>query len=234
MRREFARWNIFGGWFREIEYNDVTMDTVDVKDAPASPRPRLPAKAIVGLVALAVLTILVIWRARVLELRLESQGEEPALVDKQAPEFSATTLDGQKVSLSDFRGQKNVVVSFWASWCGPCRLEMPVLTRFYRNNHTANSDFEILAVSIDEDTKDAMDYATQEKLNFPVILDSRGKMATDFEVEGIPTMFVIDKNGKIAYGHVGYDMGVEYRLANALGIKLKMAPEGAADGDSSH
>src|SRR5215471_15659093 len=182
------------------------MDIVAPQDTQPSIKPRLSARAILGIVVLAVITIVLTWRARVLEVILQQQSEEPALVNKPAPDFSASTLDGRTVSLADFRGQKNVVVSFWASWCGPCRLEMPALINFYRNNHTAASDFEVLAVSIDEDTKDAADFASAQKLNFPVLLDPKGKMATAYEVEGIPTMFVIDKDGKITYGHVGYDM----------------------------
>jgi peroxiredoxin len=111
---------------------------------------------------------------------------------------------------------------------------MPALIKFYKNNHSASSDFEILAVSIDEDPKDAADFATAQKLNFPVVLDSKKKMANAFEVDGIPTMFIIDKDGKITYGHAGYDMTMEYQLAFKLGIKEKKPPEGATDGSASH
>ena len=83
------------------------------------------------------------------------------------------------------------------------------------------SDFEILAVSIDDDPKDASDFATAQKLNFPVLLDPLQKMANAYEVEGIPTMFVIDKDGKVIYGQEGFSMGMEYQLARELGIKLK-------------
>jgi peroxiredoxin len=210
------------------------MDSVALKDAEASVRPGLSVKTILAVAVLAAFTILITWRARVLETTLKSESEQPALVDKPAPDFSASTIDGRTVSLSDFRGQKNVVVSFWASWCMPCRLEMPALIKFYKSHHTASSDFEILAVSIDEDPKDAMDFATAEKLNFPVLLDSRKKVANAFEVDGIPTMFIIDKDGKITYGHAGYDMTMEYQLAFKLGIKEKKPTEGVTDGSASH
>jgi peroxiredoxin len=165
------------------------------------------------------------WRAWVLENNLESESERPALVDKSAPDFSASTLDGRTVSLADYRGQKKVVVTFWASWCGPCRMEMPALIQFYKKNHNAASDFEILAVSIDEDTKEAEDFAAKQKLNFPVLLDPRQKVANAFKVEGIPTMFVIDKDGRVTHGYVGYSMAMEFRLANDLGIKKKKPAE---------
>jgi peroxiredoxin len=191
-------------------------------------------KAILAIGLLAAFTILLVWRASVLETRLIRESEEPALVDKPAPEFSAATLDGQTVSLADFRGQKNVVVSFWASWCGPCKLEMPALIKFYKTNHNPSSDFEILAISIDEDTRDATAFAAAQKLNFPVLLDPKQRVANAYQVEGIPTIYVIDKNGKIIYGRQGFDMSMEYQLARELRIKQKKPAEGASDGDASH
>jgi len=188
-------------------------------DRQGGDAPRLSAKAIVAILVLAAFTILIIWRAHLLELTLEGESEQPQLVDKPAPNFTASTLDGRTVSLADFRGQKNIVVAFWASWCGPCRLEMPDLVRFYKRHHTDSSDFEILAVSIDREPKDAEEFAAVQKLTFPVLLDSREKMADDYDVYSIPTMFVIDKNGKIIYGHSGYNATMEYRLAAELGIK---------------
>jgi len=194
---------------------------------------RLSAPAVLAIVALATFTFLITWRAHVLEETLERQSREPALVNQPAPEFAVSALDGQVVSLKDFHGQKKLVVTFWASWCGPCRLEMPQLTDFYKRNHNASSDFEILAVSIDEDPQAATAFATANQLTFPVLLDAKQKMAEAYQVEGIPTMFVIDKDGKITYGHLGYDTGMNFWLRRELGIKEKKSGEGSADGDAS-
>ena len=210
------------------------METTALEGVPAPVRPRPSVKVMVAVVALASFTIFITWRARVLEKTLERESEQPALVDKAAPDFTATTLDGRTVSLADFRGQKNVVVSFWASWCGPCRMEMPGLVKFYQTHHNPTSDFEILAVSIDEDPKDAQDFADAQKLNFPVLLDPKSRVADAYEVDGIPTMFVIDKQGKITYGHSGFDMTMEYQLLRELGIKEKKPVEGAVGGDASN
>jgi peroxiredoxin len=206
------------------------MESIALNDASVPAKPELAVRTILFIAVLAAFTVLITWRARVLELSLERDSEQPALLEKLAPDFSASTIDGRAVSLADFRGQKNVVVAFWASWCGPCRLEMPALTRFYRNNHTDSSDFEILAVSIDEDPKDATEFATAQKLRFPVLLDPRQKVADAYQVAGIPTMFIVDKSGKITYGHIGYDVTMEYRLAHDLGIKEKKPAEGDIDG----
>jgi peroxiredoxin len=209
------------------------MDSATLQGESGGPvlKPGISARAIVAVALLATFTVLITWRARVLEITLEREREEPALVNKVAPDFSAPTLDGRTVSLADFRGQKRVIVAFWASWCGPCRLEMPQLTKFYEKHHSASSDFEILAVSIDEDPKDAMDFAGRQKLNFPVLLDTRQKIAEAYDVEGIPTMLIIDKDGRVIYGHSGYDNFMEYQLMRELGIEKST---GASDGNASH
>jgi peroxiredoxin len=198
------------------------MDTETVSDSPLPDRPALSARAVFGIAVLAIFTILITWRARVLETTLQNEDQQPAMVGGNAPDFSAQSLDGRTFSLKDFRGQKNVVVTFWASWCGPCRLEMPTLIEFYKKNHGISSDFEVLAVSIDEDAKSAEDFASSMKLNFPVLVDSRQKIASAYQVDGIPTMYVIDKSGKIAYGHSGYEgLTMQFVLARELGIQLK-------------
>ena len=71
-------------------------------------------------------------------------------MNKQAPEFKLMTLTGDQISSSDYRGKKKLVVSFWASWCGPCRMELPELQAFYEKYHAKNDSFEILAISTDE------------------------------------------------------------------------------------
>ena len=186
-----------------------------------------------GIALLVILTVILTYRAELLERSLAEEGERPELVDKPAPDFSALTLDGRTVALSDFHGRKNIVVTFWASWCGPCRLEMPALIKFYQNNHSAASDFEILAVSIDQDPKEALDFATAEKLNFPVLIDASQKIAGAYQVDGIPTMFVINKEGKVIYGQSGFNPGMEFVLAKELGIDLKQTG-GDRDGSAGH
>jgi len=210
------------------------MTTVALQNDQRPAKSGVSINAILGIAALSILTVFLTWRARLLEITLERESREPALVGRQAPDFSASTLDGRTVSLADYRGQKNVLVTFWASWCGPCRLEMPALTKFYKENHGADSEFEILSVSIDDDTQDAASFAAKQNLNFPVLLDPKHKIATDYEVQGIPTMFVIGKDGKITHGHLGYEMAMEYWLPRELGIKKKRPVEGESNGDTGH
>jgi peroxiredoxin len=195
---------------------------------------KLSASAILGIAVLAAFTVFITWRAKKLESAIVQRAQTPALKDKPAPEFELPTLDGRTVSLSDYRGKKLVVVSFWASWCGPCRLEMPALRSFYERHHKTSDYFEILAISIDDTRREAEEFADVEKLPFPVLLDLRSKVADAYGVDGIPVLFVIDKYGKVIYGHAGFDPGLEFQLAQKLGIKIDPNEAGVVDGRSSH
>jgi len=193
------------------------MDAADFKDGVASLKPRVSVKSILAVSALAVFTVFITWQARVLELDLE----QPLNVHLPAPDFRGPKMDGTPVSLSDFRGKK-LVLTFWASWCGPCQGEIAVLDTFYKAHHTASSRFEILAVSIDEDVAQAAHFATEKDLTFPVLLDPHETIARAYEEKGIPTLFVVDEDGTIDYAHVGFDRTdrLERMLAHELGIDL--------------
>jgi peroxiredoxin len=196
---------------------------------------RKPSPAqVFGMAALAVFTLFITWKAKSLEKRLHEASDASALVNKKAGDFSLQGLDGQTVALADYRGKKKVVLSFWASWCGPCRLELPVLADFYRKYHKDDSNFEILAISIDDDRADAEAYASKAKLPFPVLWDPASQAADAFSVEAIPSLFVIDSNGTIIDGNTGVDAAMEVRLAMRLGIDLKSKRPGARDDDGSN
>jgi thiol-disulfide isomerase/thioredoxin len=119
-----------------------------------------------GIAALVVFTVFITWKAKSLEKRLHEGSDASALVNKKAGDFSLQGLDGETVARTDYRGKKTVVVSFWASWCGPCRRELPALADFYKKYHKDDSNFEILAISIDDDRADAEAYASQARLPF--------------------------------------------------------------------
>jgi peroxiredoxin len=135
------------------------------------------------------------------------------------------------VSLADYRGKKNLVLSYWASWCGPCKVELPELREFYRQHHKADADFEILAISIDEEKADAEEYVATEKLPFPVLLDPHSRVADSYTVGAIPTMFVVDKSGKIIYAHTGVDQVMQFQLMRSLGIKMPGIDDDEKDGE---
>lgn len=186
---------------------------------------KLSAAQIAGIVAVAAFTVFITWQAKKLETKLSGLSDTAVMVGKQAPAFSLPSLSGNEVSLANYRGKK-VVVSFWASWCGPCQVEMPELRSFYNQYHKANSDFEILAVSLDDDRADAAKFARNEKLPFPVLLDLTSRTADAYSANAIPTLYVINEEGKVVYGHVGYDPMMEFQLARQLGIKITPATAG--------
>jgi len=173
------------------------------------------------LVLLAVFTVFITWRAKKIERALASHDAASEMRGKQAPEFLLASLDGRKVSMSEFRGKKKVVVSYWASWCGPCRVELPELKRFYEKYHKEDSDFEILAVSIDDDRESAESFAVKAKLPFPVLLDLSHTVADAYSVEAIPTMFIVQKDGHVSYANTGLNESLEIQLGSQLGINME-------------
>ena len=185
--------------------------------------------------ALAAFSVFITWRAKKLEMTLLKRSEGPAIANNEtAPEFALPSLDGRTVSLADYRGKKKLVVSFWASWCGPCRMEMPALRTFYEQHRKTSDNFEILAISLDEDREDAEAFAAKEKLPFPVLLDPRNTTAQIYGAESIPTLYVVDENGKVVYGEVGYDMMLEAQLALHLGFPIGQKEAGTASDGTSH
>ena len=116
-----------------------------------------------------------------------------------APEFELLNLEGELVSLSDFRG-KSVLVNFWATWCGPCRIEMPAIqSRF----ETYSPDFVVLAVDNDESIEVVKDFVDELGLSFQVLLDPGAEIQALFRVRGYPTSMFVDPDGVIQAVHIG-------------------------------
>ncbi len=129
-------------------------------------------------------------------------------VGQQAPDFELQTLSGETVRLSDFRG-KRVMVNFWATWCPPCRAEMPDMEKFYNAK-----DVEILAVNL-TDTETSIgaieNFVDEFELTFPILLDSNLDVSFLYKIQPIPTTFMVDSNGIIrfhAFSALNYDLMV--------------------------
>jgi cytochrome c biogenesis protein CcmG/thiol:disulfide interchange protein DsbE len=121
--------------------------------------------------------------------------ESPTPRGTPAPEFSLLDTDGHRVALSSFRG-KVVAVNFWATWCGPCRDEIPDLVRLYSENE--GKCFELLGIASESGTRDEVAAAAQRLgINYPVLLDSEGRAGDAFHILGYPRTFLIDAQGRI-------------------------------------
>ena len=129
----------------------------------------------------------------------------PVAAGKLAVDFKLPNLNGTAISLSSLRG-KVVFLNVWATWCGPCREEMPSIEKLYEE-FSQNPDFVVLAVSQDSEGRGAVDsYVRRNGFKFNVLLDPRNQVGDAYDVSGIPETFIIDRNGRIVAHHVGpYD-----------------------------
>jgi peroxiredoxin len=126
---------------------------------------------------------------------------QAALVGQTAPEFSLADLKGNAVRLANLKG-KVVFVNVWATWCEPCRQEMPSMQALYTT--LAGPDFEMLAVSADQSKKDVVERFVQTyKLGFPVLPDPELQVADRYMVTGYPETFIINRNGVIVAHEIG-------------------------------
>ncbi|MEK3907802.1 peroxiredoxin family protein [Oceanobacillus sp. FSL W7-1309] len=136
-------------------------------------------------------------------------------VGQKAPDFKLITSDGETVQLSDFKG-KRVLLNFWASWCPPCREEMPDLERFYQDK-----DAVVLAVNLtnmEMNKKTVNEFIETYGLTFPVLMDEEGQVSRLYRISPIPTTYMIDTKGIIGqrvYGPLNYEqMITEYEKMN--------------------
>ncbi len=120
---------------------------------------------------------------------------------KPAPTFELPDINGKKVSLADFKG-KVVLINFWATWCGPCKAEMPSLNNLYAA--FKNEGFVVLAVSIDPSEKPVRSFVAEKGLTFPVLMDPEKEVYFDqYAAFAMPTSFLIDRKGMIAEKFIG-------------------------------
>ncbi len=139
---------------------------------------------------------------------------------KAAPDFTLTDASGKQVKLSDYRG-KVVLLNFWATWCGPCALEIPWFIEFEQQYRSQG--LEVLGVSMDEDGWQVVKpYIAEHKMNYRVLLGNDSVSQLYGGVESLPTTFIIDRDGKFAFSpHVGLAGKNEYlnEIQTLLGVK---------------
>jgi peroxiredoxin len=129
-----------------------------------------------------------------------AKGKLATSIKVKATDFKLKDLNGKEVSLSDFKGKK-VLLNFWATWCPPCKAEMPDIEKLYQE--TKNSDLVILAVNLGEDKQTVKSFMDKNKYNFNILLDSEKSAAIKYNIASIPTSFFIDENGTIISKKIG-------------------------------
>jgi len=146
------------------------------------------------------------WAALCLVSWLGWAGAAPLAPAATAPDFTLRTLEGQNLRLGEQRGRV-VLVNFWATWCGPCRQEMPHLNKLYEKYKA--SGFVLLGVNVDDDTRQAVGVANKLGVTFPVLPDSDKRVSKQYDLSAMPSTVLIDRDGKVRYLHRGYQSGYE-------------------------
>ncbi len=122
------------------------------------------------------------------------------LLNKSAPEFTVQSLDGKTRSLTDYKG-KPVLLNFWASWCAPCRSEMPLISK--KMDKYEKDGLTVLAVNLAESPQTIRAFVKEYDIQFPILLDAESTIANAYGIDPIPTTFFIDRKGKVARIYIG-------------------------------
>ncbi len=130
--------------------------------------------------------------------------------ESPAPDFTLKSTGGNNLRLSEMRGQV-VLVNFWASWCGPCRQEMPLLDDLH--SKYSKLGFTVLGVNVDKSQAAADKILKDIPVTFPVLYDPEGTVSQQYNVSAMPTTIIIDRNGNMRYLHKGFKPGYEDKYA---------------------
>jgi peroxiredoxin len=168
-----------------------------------------PVRRVAGLARLALCT----------SFAIVASTASPALAPATAaPDFTLHAMDGPNLRLKEQRGRV-VMVNFWATWCGPCRQEMPQLNRLFEKYRA--SGFVLLGVNVDDDSSKAREVASKLGVTFPVLLDTDKTVSKLYDLSTMPSTVIIDRDGKVRYVHRGYLTGYEDNYEKQIRELLK-------------
>jgi thiol-disulfide isomerase/thioredoxin len=130
-----------------------------------------------------------------------------------APQFRLESMGGKPVSLEQLKGQV-VMINFWATWCGPCRQEMPLLEKLYAKYKPMG--FTLLGVNVEPDSTLAAGFLQKTPVTFPILFDTKSEVSKLYEVAGMPSTAIIDRKGNLRWVHRGYKPGDENEYLNQI------------------
>jgi len=140
------------------------------------------------------------------------------LAGQSAPDFALKSASGSNLRLSEYRGDV-VMINFWATWCGPCRQEMPLLDDLFTRYQRVG--FQLLGVNIDDDSRRAMQMVEELGVNFPVLFDEDKEVSRLYQVEAMPVTLLLDRSGTVRYVHLGYKPGYEQKYLTQIRSLLR-------------
>ena len=149
---------------------------------------------------------------------LSSANTTTVNVGAEAPDFALRSAAGPNLRLSEHRGQV-VMINFWATWCGPCRQEMPKLDEIFARYEPAG--FTLLGVNIDEDSAQAQRLADELGVSFPLLFDDEQDVSRLYDVQAMPMTVMVDRAGKVRSVHYGYRPGIEQRYLDEVRALLR-------------
>ncbi|PKI14347.1 TlpA family protein disulfide reductase [Colwellia sp. 12G3] len=134
-------------------------------------------------------------------------------IGQPAPDFTLKSMAGANLKLTEQRG-KIIVINFWASWCGPCRTEMPVLQKFY--DKYQDLGVSVWGVNVEQENQAGRDFLADLNLSFPILFDASNTISAMYQVEAMPTTIIVDRDGLVRYAFKGYKPGYEKKYAKAI------------------
>jgi len=149
------------------------------------------------------------------QLNREQSPIESLKINDPMPDFAVTDLAGKSVAFKQLaQGKKVVAVNFWASWCGPCRMEMPNLEKLYREKN--KQGFALFAISEDEAREKLDAYLKEKPVTFPIFIDDKGKVAEELGIKSLPTTVLIGPNGQVVQVTEGVQPYFEFQVDRQL------------------